>query len=210
MPSERLDRTKTSDSREVGTHVRHLAGELDGIGRHRARRSGASSDAAQRPVAEHPQPRRAGSEPGNRLDQRREVLRLGEPADADDLAPGRPVRPPAWRRSSTSTPFGITIVRAGVQVRAARPARSSVSRDADDHRGERPHDPVGPEVDARAAAPLVGLERPAVGGEDANRDARERRRRTRPRMPAFELFRCTMSGRSRRNRSVSSSRPSGS
>ena len=71
---------------------------------------------------------------------------------------------------SSSTPLWIMTVRSGRQVRARIPASHLAVRDADRGRGERAHGAVGVEVEARGE-PLVGLEGPAVDGEEPDGDA---------------------------------------
>jgi len=108
-------------------------------------------------------------EPAEGPRQRESVLGHSEPAHGDDprragIGPPRRGRGP---RFDTVVDDHRVMLGAGT---GRDPGQTLALGDADGHRRQRPHEPVGPEVDARATS-LVRGERPPVDGEDADRHA---------------------------------------
>ncbi len=115
-----------------------------------------------------------GLEPGAGADERDEVLRVGEPPDADHLD-GALVAVRADRHRvgvhRVVDDHGLGI-RAGLRRQAGR---SLGLGHADDRRRQAAHRPVAPEVDA-GPHPRRRLERPTVHGEHPDRHPRQRGR----------------------------------
>ena len=115
-----------------------------------------------------------GLEPGARADERDEVLRLGQPPDADHLD-GALVAVRANRHRvgvhRVVDDHGLGI-RAGLRRQAGR---SLGLGHADDRRRQAAHRPVAPEVDP-GPHPRRRLERPTVHGEHPDRHPRQRGR----------------------------------
>ena len=152
--------------------------------------------------------REAGSSARSR-EQRRKVLRGRKPADARRSRCAVPRRAARREGGHVDGVWNHRRVRLHGTCPGVEACRKLGLRDADDHRGQGANGAVGPHVDMRRCSGRR-LERPAVRGEDAHRHASGRRGDAAEEPPAFELLRCTMSGRTRRKSRVSSSTPSGS
>ena len=122
-----------------------------------------------RPVAGDREPGGAGLEGGHRVYEGREVLRRPEPAHAQEGH--RRARRPGGSLRAVELDAVVDHDRAvGAAGPGADPRLDLAVGDADRGRRERPHGAVGVEVEARGE-PLVGLEGPAVDGEEADGDA---------------------------------------
>jgi O-Antigen ligase len=108
-------------------------------------------------------------EPGEGSHQREGVLGRLEPAHGDDAR--RAGIGGVSRRCGSRLDAVVDDDRRALAARTGRdPGDALALGDADRHRRQRPHEPVGPEVNLRAAS-LVRGERPPVDGEDADRHA---------------------------------------